>query len=58
MNLGITIPQLGIKNNEDKFLENIQLEPDITIYNDPSVLETGEDQQLIKAIETLMYEIE
>ena len=41
-----------------KFLENIQLEPDITIYNDPSVLEAGEDQQLIKAIETLMYEIE
>ncbi|HEY4785683.1 MAG TPA: S41 family peptidase [Bacteroidales bacterium] len=56
--LSISFPQLGIKNSEGKFLENVQLEPDLPVFNNPAALENGEDQQLIKTIETLMHQIE
>jgi len=39
-------------------LENVQLEPDLPVFNNPAALENGEDQQLIKTIETLMHQIE
>jgi len=55
--LTISIPQLGMKNSEGVFLEKVRLEPDLTIFNNPSALEVGDDQQLRKAIETLMLEI-
>lgn len=49
------IPQVGswaIK--EGRYLENLQLEPDILIYNDPASLLRGEDRQLEAAVAEMM----
>lgn len=48
------IPQLGIRDLNDNFLENQQLDPDILIWNDYESMSKGEDLQLLKAIEEMM----
>lgn len=48
------IPQVGSKNLEGEYLENKQLEPDIKVRQDFSVVSEGRDQQLEKAVEALM----
>ncbi|MOA03400.1 hypothetical protein D3C78_1229040 [compost metagenome] len=48
------IPQVGMLDMNGKYLENNQLEPDVKVANDPSVLDTGKDQQLEKAVEELL----
>jgi C-terminal processing protease CtpA/Prc len=48
------IPQVGMVDPRGQYLENQQLEPDYLVPNDPSVLATGRDQQLEKAVEVLM----
>lgn len=53
------IPQvgsIGIKENE--YLENMQVEPDILIYNDPASVLRGEDKQLEAAVAEMLKEIE
>lgn len=52
------IPQvgsLGIKEN--RYLENLQVEPDILVYNDPASELRGEDKQLEAAVKEMMKEI-
>ncbi|MDE6321548.1 MAG: peptidase S41, partial [Muribaculaceae bacterium] len=51
------IPVIGYRTAEGTFLENSQLEPDVKIANDPAVIVTGEDQQLRKAVETLLNDL-
>ena len=52
------IPQVGaIGVKEGKYLENMQVEPDILIYNDPASVLRGEDKQLEKAVEEMMKTI-
>ncbi len=51
------IPQVGMKGNDGKYLENQQLEPDIKVMNEPAKMITGEDQQLKRAIEEMLDEI-
>ena len=48
------IPQVGTKNLDGEYLENKQLEPDIKVRQEYNKVEEGKDQQLQKAIETLM----
>ena len=48
------IPQVGSKNLEGEYLENKQLEPDIKVRQDYSIVSEGKDQQLEKAVESLM----
>ncbi|MCM1163271.1 MAG: S41 family peptidase [Muribaculaceae bacterium] len=48
------VPVVGFRNAQGQFLENQQLEPDVKVANDPAVIVTGRDQQLEKAVETLL----
>lgn len=50
------IPQVAIKDMEGNYLENQQLDPDILVYNEPSAVLRGEDQQLKAAVEHLLKE--
>ena len=52
------IPQIGswsIANG--RYLENLLLEPDITVYNDPESAARGEDKQLEAAVAEMLKEI-
>lgn len=51
------IPQVGIKNLEGNYVENIQIEPEIKIRNDYERVTQGEDQQLKAAVDELLKEI-
>jgi hypothetical protein len=42
----------GVK--EGKYLENTQINPDISADNDPASLLRGEDPQLVTAVKSLM----
>lgn len=49
------IPEVGswaIK--EGRYLENMQIEPDIYVYNDPASILRGEDKQLEAAVKEMM----
>ncbi|UKJ07759.1 S41 family peptidase [Solitalea lacus] len=48
------IPQVGMLDINGKYLENQQLEPDVKVANDPSVVVTGVDQQLERAVNELL----
>ena len=51
------IPVVGYRKADGTYLENDQLEPDIEVYNDPSIIIKGEDTQLKVAVETLMKDL-
>lgn len=51
------IPQVGIKGNDGKYLENQQLEPDIKVLNDPETILSGRDKQLETTVEELLKEV-
>lgn len=48
------IPQVGMMDNQGKYMENNQLEPDIKIANEPALLLKGKDQQLEMAVKELL----
>lgn len=49
------IPQVGaIGIKEGRYLENLQVEPDIIVYNDPASVLRGEDKQLEAAVTEMM----
>lgn len=53
------IPQVGaIGIKEGRYLENLQVEPDILVYNDPASVLNGEDKQLEAAVEEMLKEID
>jgi tricorn protease len=47
------IPQVGMITNDGKYMENTQLEPDVTVRNEPEAISKGKDQQLMRAVEEL-----
>ena len=52
------IPQVGSFGlAEQRYLENMQLEPDILVYNDPASVLNGEDQQLEAAVREMLGQI-
>ncbi len=52
------IPQVGsVGIKEGRYLENMQVEPDIEVYNDPASVLRGEDKQLEAAVEEMLKEI-
>lgn len=57
---GITfgIPQVGMKDNQGRILENMQLEPDIQVTNDPAHALQNRDLQLEAAVESLLKTIQ
>ncbi|MCM1503296.1 MAG: S41 family peptidase [Bacteroidales bacterium] len=53
------IPQVGsVGIKEGRYLENMQVEPDILVYNDPASVLNGEDKQLEAAVAEMLKEID
>ncbi len=53
------IPQVGAIGVKDgRYLENLQVEPDIEVYNDPASILRGEDKQLEAAVTEMLKTIE
>ena len=53
------IPQVGALGvKEGRYLENMQIEPDILVYNDPASILRGEDKQLEAAVAEMMKTIQ
>jgi len=52
------IPMVGYLDNEGDLMENKHLDPDVVIDNDPALEAIGQDQQLEKAVEVLLSEID
>jgi len=48
------IPQVGCMDRKGQYLENMELQPDILIYNDPADVQNGKDAQLDAAIEEML----
>ncbi|RXQ89895.1 peptidase S41 [Ancylomarina salipaludis] len=57
-NMYFGIPQIGYVDSEGDFLENKQLEPDYKVLYDYDVVSQGKDQQLRKAVEILLDELD
>jgi len=55
--LNFGIPQVGIVTADGKYLENMTLDPDVLVYNDPNNMSKGEDAQLRKSVEVLLEQI-
>lgn len=51
------IPQLGVKDMDGNYQENMQFEPDIKVAQEYEVVITGRDQQLEKAVEVLLQDL-
>ena len=52
------MPMVGVKDTKGNYIENQQIEPDIRVTNDYEVVTKGDDQQLKKAVEHLLNEID
>lgn len=48
------IPQVGCQDMEGRFAENLQLNPDIEVYNTPEDYLNGYDRQLERAVREMM----
>ena len=49
------IPQIGsFSVSNGRYLENLQLQPDIVVYNDPADVERGGDAQLERAVQEML----
>ncbi|WP_430813908.1 S41 family peptidase [Carboxylicivirga sp. RSCT41] len=51
------IPQVGVKDMDGNYLENTQLEPDVKVQNSFELLKDGRDEQLEKAIEEMLNDL-
>ena len=53
------IPQVAVTAvKEGRYIENMQIEPDILVYNDPASVLKGEDRQLEAAVAEMLKEID
>jgi C-terminal processing protease CtpA/Prc len=53
------IPQVAVKATQaGRYIENMQIEPDILVYNDPASVLRGEDKQLEAAVKEMLKTIE
>ena len=48
------IPQVGMKDMQGRYLENLELQPDIEIYNSPEDQLNGRDPQLVRAVQEML----
>ena len=51
------IPQVGVLTPDNKYMENMQLEPDVKVMNEPKPVLNGRDMQLEAAVEVLLNEV-
>jgi tricorn protease len=53
------IPQIGMRGVEDgKLAENNELQPDVEVPNEPGEVLKGNDQQLMKAVEVMLADLD
>ena len=52
------IPIVGYRLADGSYLENQQLEPDVKIMNQPDIIVKGRDEQLEKAVQVLLEELD
>jgi C-terminal processing protease CtpA/Prc len=52
------IPQIGVKDMDGNYQENRQFEPDYKVAQEYEVVTTGHDQQLQKAVEVLLNNLD
>lgn len=52
------IPIVGYRLADDSYLENQQLEPDVKVMNRPEEVVKGRDEQLEKAVQVLLEELD
>ena len=52
------IPQIGVKDMDGNYQENMQFEPDYKVSQEYEVVTTGRDQQLEKAVEVLLNDLD
>ncbi|HEX5137092.1 MAG TPA: S41 family peptidase [Planctomycetota bacterium] len=52
------VPQVGFVTEDGRYLENLELEPDVLVLGDPEAAARGDDPQLDKAIEVLLAQVE
>jgi Tol biopolymer transport system component/C-terminal processing protease CtpA/Prc len=57
-NLHWSVPSLGVKDMEGRYLENHQTEPDIAVMNEPVETSKGKDRQLEAAVKQLLEDTE
>lgn len=58
-NIVFGIPQVGNWSLVDEhYMENLPIEPDILVYNDPASVLSGRDLQLEAAVQEMLKEIE
>ncbi|MFI3281321.1 MAG: S41 family peptidase [Rikenellaceae bacterium] len=48
------IPQVGCRDNRGNFMENVELQPDILVYNEPEKSLNGVDTQLEAAVKHML----
>lgn len=51
------VPQVGFVTEDGRYLENLELEPDVLVLGDPEAAAKGDDPQLDKAVEVLLAEL-
>jgi Tol biopolymer transport system component/C-terminal processing protease CtpA/Prc len=51
------IPQVGMQTKDGRYLENLQLDPDALVFNDPESVARGEDKQLEAAVRVLLEDL-
>lgn len=52
------IPQVGCEDMDGNYLENLELKPDIEVYNTPAQVLAGEDAQLEAAVKEMLKSIQ
>lgn len=52
------IPQVGCEDMNGNYLENLELKPDIEVYNTPAQVLAGEDAQLEAAVKEMLKSIQ
>ncbi len=51
------VPQVGFVTDDGRYLENLELEPDVLVPGDPEAWARGDDPQLDKAVEVLLADL-
>jgi len=55
--VGYMFPYQPLRTVDGKLYENLELQPDVTVFNTPSEVATGKDSQLDAAIEEALKNI-
>lgn len=55
--LSYGIPEMGFRLTDERFFENLEIKPNVEVYNDPNSVAAGKDLQLEAAVDVLMKQL-